>query len=419
MDFVNIYVLNDSNERCILWEQLILSLTTTCRWIIAEDFNMVEQRCDKTNPCRRLIPFREHHLFNSLKEHLQLSELARSTGILAFSWDNQRWDGACLLARLDRVYIFRQTLPSGAFPVSQYVIRGDGTLFDHCPLYLSILLEDRHDRCSRWKMNSAYLKESKKDLQQVWKSRPPQAPFFSKIRAVIRYYKILCRDKAKGFREQEEKLRQQLHSATQELQTDPTDLVLQEQHGLLLHQVKDVEERAARGKRIRSRVRWMLNGDVVNCKFFQAVQEKLEQLPSHLYATLRVRKLGIVVEYRNSAANIMPAYTQRTQHGRRTLGSTGDTSTYPRIFYHTNGCGTLSPILATELHSTLKKMARERSPGPDGLSIDFYLTLWEVLGEEYTSMINHAIQVGHLLLGMTKRMLVLLHKGGERESLDN
>lgn len=166
---------------------------------------MVDQRCDKMNQCGRLIPFRKRHLFNSLKEHLQLSKRACSTGSLAFSWDNQRWDGACLLAKLDRLYMFGQILPSSASLVFEYVIKEGGTLSNHCPLHLSILLEDRQDRRSRQKMNSAYLKESKEELQRVWKSRPPQAPFFSKIRTVIKYYKILCRDKAKGFWKHEEK----------------------------------------------------------------------------------------------------------------------------------------------------------------------------------------------------------------------
>jgi exonuclease III len=55
--FLNIYTPNDSQEKCILWEPLILLLPTTCRWVVAGDFNMVETRSDKTNQCGKLIPF--------------------------------------------------------------------------------------------------------------------------------------------------------------------------------------------------------------------------------------------------------------------------------------------------------------------------------------------------------------------------
>jgi hypothetical protein len=49
-----IYAPNDSNKRCILWEQLIVLLPINKLYIC--DYNMVEQRCDKTNQCGKLMP---------------------------------------------------------------------------------------------------------------------------------------------------------------------------------------------------------------------------------------------------------------------------------------------------------------------------------------------------------------------------
>lgn len=50
LGIINIYAPNDIVERCQLWETLIQELPTSCRWILAGDFNMVETRQDKTNP---------------------------------------------------------------------------------------------------------------------------------------------------------------------------------------------------------------------------------------------------------------------------------------------------------------------------------------------------------------------------------
>jgi endonuclease/exonuclease/phosphatase family metal-dependent hydrolase len=144
--FLNIYALNDSQERCVLWEQLIFLLPTTCRWVVAGDFNMVEMKSDKTNQCSKLIPFRERQLFTSLKTHLQLMEPPRTATSLTFSWDNRRWNGARILTRLDRLYLFRQNLPSRASLVTQYVIRGNGVHSDHCPIQVNLYLEDRLER---------------------------------------------------------------------------------------------------------------------------------------------------------------------------------------------------------------------------------------------------------------------------------
>jgi hypothetical protein len=44
-------------------------LPTTCRWIFLGNFNMVEIRQDKTNPCGRLVPNGERHIFQAIKRH--------------------------------------------------------------------------------------------------------------------------------------------------------------------------------------------------------------------------------------------------------------------------------------------------------------------------------------------------------------
>jgi hypothetical protein len=56
----------------------------------------------------------------------------------------------------------------------------------------------------------------------------PQAPFFSKIRTVVRFYKIFCRNKAKEYRAHKDLVRQQLHEATMELQGSLHDSARQE-----------------------------------------------------------------------------------------------------------------------------------------------------------------------------------------------
>ena len=47
-----------------------------------------------------------------------------------------------------------------------------------------------------------------------------------------------------------------------------------------------------------------------------------------------------------------------------------------------------TPIIALELKAA---MAKHGNPGPDGLSIEFFLLMWDVIGEECVQMINIAI----------------------------
>jgi exonuclease III len=57
---VHIYTPNDSRSRCLLWEQMMIELPTTCRWILVGDLNMVEHCQDKTNPLYRNGSFSLH-----------------------------------------------------------------------------------------------------------------------------------------------------------------------------------------------------------------------------------------------------------------------------------------------------------------------------------------------------------------------
>lgn len=42
----------------------------------------------------------------------------------------------------------------------------------------------------------------------------------------------------------------------------------------------------------------------------------------------------------------------------------------------------VKPFNATDVFNTLKKMAKSKSPGPDGLTPEFFLSAWSIIGEE-------------------------------------
>ena len=72
-----------------------------------------------------------------------------------------------------------------------------------------------------------------------------------------------------------------------------------------------------------------------------------------------------------------------------------------------------------ELRTALWDMSPGKSPGPDGIVLEFYKVFWNILGIEFTTMINESIREGRLPPGVTQGMIVLLHKGGDRQALTN
>lgn len=106
--FLNVYAPNDSLHRCVLWESLLRDLPRHCQWVIMGDFNMVEARADKSSLCGRMISGRERLLFNTLKTALQVAEPPREANGLNYTWDNFRFNGTRILARLDSATRSRQ-----------------------------------------------------------------------------------------------------------------------------------------------------------------------------------------------------------------------------------------------------------------------------------------------------------------------
>lgn len=57
-------------------------------------------------------------------------------------------------------------------------------------------------------------------------------------------------------------------------------------------------------------------------------------------------------------------------------------------------------------------MAKGKSLGPDGVVLEFYLTFWDMIEQEYIEMIHSSIHSGTLPSGVTIGIIALLHKVG-------
>ena len=76
-------------------------------------------------------------------------------------------------------------------------------------------------------------------------------------------------------------------------------------------------------------------------------------------------------------------------------------------------------ISQDELLAAAKAMAKQRAPSPDGVGVEFFLFYWDLLGGEFTNLIKYSLISGALPQGMTRGLIFLLFKAGEREKLGN
>ena len=62
-------------------------------------------------------------------------------------------------------------------------------------------------------------------------------------------------------------------------------------------------------------------------------------------------------------------------------------------------------------------MKLNKSPGPDGLTTEFYLDFWPEIGPKLVRMLNYAKTHGELPISQRRAIITLLHKQGKDELL--
>ena len=67
-------------------------------------------------------------------------------------------------------------------------------------------------------------------------------------------------------------------------------------------------------------------------------------------------------------------------------------------------------ITLIELQTSLKDLKKRKTPGCDGLSVEFYITFWENIKELVYESIMFALEVGHLSLEQRRGVITLIPK---------
>ncbi|CAM2096783.1 unnamed protein product [Caretta caretta] len=77
------------------------------------------------------------------------------------------------------------------------------------------------------------------------------------------------------------------------------------------------------------------------------------------------------------------------------------------------------PLSLAEFSEALNRMPTNKSPGMDGLTVEFYRVFWEVLGPDLVNVWAESLQSGVLPLSCRQAMLALLPKEGDLRDLRN
>ena len=85
-----------------------------------------------------------------------------------------------------------------------------------------------------------------------------------------------------------------------------------------------------------------------------------------------------------------------------------------------NDCEILEKNISdSEIYNAIAKMNRNKSPGLDGLPIEFYVKFWKVIKKELAEVIRNIAKGMELDEKQRKAVITLIHKEGEMDKLKN
>ena len=174
---------------------------------------------------------------------------------------------------------------------------------------------------------------------------------------------------------------------------------------------------AARGAQVRSRVRWVEEGEQSSAYFFRL--EKKRSADRRISA-LKGSDGTVICDIDGLCGSISAFYSG--------LFSSASTDAAACESLLGNICSTLTPEQASscdgllsvgECQSALLGMAKRKAPGSDGLPMEFYVRFWDVLGEDLVCVLNSCYRHGILSLSQRSGVISLSFKKGDRLDIRN
>ena len=292
---------------------------------------------------------------------------------------------------------------------------------DHCAVSLVVPIPEPIPRGpGRWKLNISFLKDNafKTLVSGFWAEWKTKKWSFNSIQEWWDRGKEKLKGLAIQFGSSKSKERNQVRnmllSLAQHLkaQIDNGRVSLLNVYESTLAQIASFDSVAAEGSRIRSRVRWVEEGEFSTRYFFRL--EKRNGAEAWISAmqnsdgSIAADVPGICQSWVSFYSDLFTACpTDQSVQAELLdhLTSSVPPSEVPSCEGH---------LTAEEVRQALLGMALGKSPGSDGLPVEFYLAFWDVLGADLVEVFNASFDSGLLPFSQRGALISLIFKKGDR-----
>ena len=168
----------------------------------------------------------------------------------------------------------------------------------------------------------------------------------------------------------------------------------------------------ARGAQVRARARWVEEGETSSA-FFLRLEKK--RAADRSVAALRTND-GSIVSHNDDLCRVFSSFYESLFTAEATAPAIANSllsnvsSTLPST--QADLCN--GPLSFDECFAALNGMARGKSPGSDGLAMEFYVKFWPILGTDLVNVLNSCYLSGVMSLTQRRGLVSLIFKKGDR-----
>ena len=176
--------------------------------------------------------------------------------------------------------------------------------------------------------------------------------------------------------------------------------------------IANIDLSVAQGAKVRSRIKWAEDGET-SSRYFLRLEKKRGSLDwisamQNSDGTIVTDLGGICKSWSDFYSSLFSAcYVDRNTQA--------DLLSNVSATLPTDQVGVCDGYLTIdEVRLALDGMARGKSPGSDGLPMEFYLTFWDTLGSDLVDVLNASFDLGTLPLSQRTALISLIFKKGDR-----
>ena len=423
MTLINIYAPNNISERksffCKIQKWIEKHAMNEQNLIIGGDFNVTEENnLDRhTNACNS-------NKDSSLVSYKNLLTTKNLHDIWREMHPNKKQFTYKEISRLDKFLISTNLLQNAQIAF----IATPGIKTDH--KYVSICLDlDKSDRGpGRWKMNTSILNDNayKNKIRHLLSETQEEYKTISKqllweiCKIKIKEFSITyCKQKQQVKRNLMKELEEKIKKKEVELEKSNYNKQIVTEKELLDKELHALIHKQNIGAQIRSRAKWTEQGER-STKYFFSLEK--ENIVKNTIKRLK-REDGT---YTNSDSDIIEEgvgfyeklYSKENINDNDIKSYLNDINDNKKL--NDNERESLEgKITDKECKEAIQKMKNNKSPGSDGLPVEFYKVFWPEIKKTLIDSLNYAYDNGQLSATQKRGLLSLLFKKNDRQLLKN